>query len=523
MFFNYRKDYIFSIVNILTLLFFFFYSAIFLRHYYDGHHIGLLYSNALDLLNGKVPFKEIFIQYGFLTTLIHAFILKISLNKVFFLTLSGIFFYLLSIFFISKSLYNYTSKFSYAFLSTIIILLNHPIPWLPWPNYLSFFFISVSIFFISKKKKKFFNIGFFLSLAVLSRQDFLIGIIIGGFFLLLFNIIKKNKTFLKNVLNLVVGFIIPFIIFFLYLININVLDIWIKYLSIPNFYVEAYETTYTELISNFVIFFITESFFNFITTPQFFIISLILITNTILIILSLFNKIKVNNDLFFIILLSSFLSSVSLKIELFRLYSSIIIGLIPLIYFISKLKNHEFKKNIILMILLPSLFAFIFYPTGNNPLFSKIDFKNVKSSKIISELSLNKWPYPKINSMHEIHNLVNNCNVDYLENFTFDTMYSTIGNLDRIRLLPYEKSSGKNSKLSFYIDKLKNPNINFIEKINDEIELENIILIINDNNYSYDLGNINITNKYDLLELNESNIIGKPNILRVYYPSKCII
>ena len=156
MFLNYRKDYIFNIVNFFTLLFFFFYSAIFLRYYYDGHHIGLLYSNALDLLKGKVPFKEIFIQYGFLTTLIHALVLKISLNKVFFLTLSGIFFYLLSIFFISKSLYNYTSKYSYAFLSTIIILLNHPIPWLPWPNYLSFFFVTVSIFFISKKKKKLF-------------------------------------------------------------------------------------------------------------------------------------------------------------------------------------------------------------------------------------------------------------------------------------------------------------------------------------------------------------------------------
>ena len=523
MFFNYRKDYIFNIVNILTLVFFFFYSAIFLRSYYDGHHIGLLYSNALDLLKGKVPFKEIFIQYGFLTTLIHAFVLKIFFNKVFFLTLSGIFFYLLSIFFISKSLYNYTSKYSFAFLSTITILLNHPIPWLPWPNYLSFCFISVSIFFISKAKKNFFIIGFFLSLAVLSRQDFLIGIIVGGFFLLLFNIIKKNKISFKDVVNLIVGFIIPFIIFFLYLININVLDIWVKYLSIPSFYIEDYKTTYSELISNFIIFFITESFFNFITTPQFFIISIILITNAILITLKLFNKIKINNDLFFIILLSSFLSSVCLKIELFRLYTSIIIGLIPLIYFISKLKNYELKKNIILIILLPSLFSFIFYPAGNNPLFSKIDFINHKKSKIINVLSLNMWPYQKINSMHEIYNLVNNCNVDYLENLTFDTMYSTIGNLDRIKILPYEKSSGKNSKMHFYFDQLKNSNMNFIKKINNEIELENIILLINDNNYSYDLGTINITDKYDLLELNESNIEGKPNILRIYYPSKCVI
>ena len=523
MLLDFRNDKKYNIFNIITLLFFFIYSSIFLRYYYDGHHIGLLYSNALDLLNGRVPFKEIFIQYGFLTTLIHSFVLKIFFNKVFFLTLSSIFFYLLSIFFISKSVFNYTSKYSYAFLSTIIILFNHPIPWLPWPNYLSFFFISVSIFFISKKKKKLINIGFFLSLAVLSRQDFLIGIITGSFFLSLFNIIKKNKISFKDIVSLIIGFISPFIIFLIYLININVLDIWINYLTIPNFYIETYETSYSKLISNFIFFFISESFFNFITTPQFFIISLILITNTILIILRLFNKIKINNDLFFIILLSSFLSSVCLKIELFRLYTSIIIGLIPLIYFISELKSYEFKKKIILTIILPSLFSFIFYPTGNNPLFTKIDFINVKTSNIISELSLNKWPHQKINSMNQIYNLVNKCNVEYLENLTFDTIYSTIGNLNRIRILPYEKSSGKNSKLHLYFDKFKNPNLNFIQKINNEIEFENIILLVNDNNYSYDLGALSISNNYNLLEINESNIEGKPNILRVYYPSKCII
>ena len=125
--------------------------------------------------------------------------------------------------------------------------------------------------------------------------------------------------------------------------------------------------------------------------------------------------------------------------------------------------------------------------------------------------------------MNQIYNLVNKCNVEYLENLTFDTIYSTIGNLNRIRILPYEKSSNKNSNLHLYFDKFKNPNLNFIQKINNEIEFENIILLVNDNNYSYDLGALSISNNYNLLEINESNIEGKPNILRVYYPSKCII
>ena len=73
----------YNLLNILTLFSFLIYSAVFIRYHYDGHHIGLQYSNALDLLNGKKPYKEIFIQYGILTTFIHSFILKIFFNKIF--------------------------------------------------------------------------------------------------------------------------------------------------------------------------------------------------------------------------------------------------------------------------------------------------------------------------------------------------------------------------------------------------------------------------------------------------------
>ena len=41
----------------------------------DGYHWGFIFSNSLELLNGKKPFEEIFIQYGLGTTLIHSFVL----------------------------------------------------------------------------------------------------------------------------------------------------------------------------------------------------------------------------------------------------------------------------------------------------------------------------------------------------------------------------------------------------------------------------------------------------------------
>ena len=41
----------------------------------DGYHWGFIFSNALELLEGKKPFEQIFIQYGLGTTLIHSLIL----------------------------------------------------------------------------------------------------------------------------------------------------------------------------------------------------------------------------------------------------------------------------------------------------------------------------------------------------------------------------------------------------------------------------------------------------------------
>ena len=37
----------------------------------DHVHWGLMLSNAQDLMSGRTPYRDIFIQYGFLTTLIH--------------------------------------------------------------------------------------------------------------------------------------------------------------------------------------------------------------------------------------------------------------------------------------------------------------------------------------------------------------------------------------------------------------------------------------------------------------------
>ena len=74
-----------NFINFALIILFFLYSIYIIKHHYDGHHLGLLYSNALDIIKGKNPYKEVFIQYGFLTTLIHSVILILFKSKVFFI------------------------------------------------------------------------------------------------------------------------------------------------------------------------------------------------------------------------------------------------------------------------------------------------------------------------------------------------------------------------------------------------------------------------------------------------------
>ena len=58
----------FSYATYLIISLFFFFSIYSYSYIHDPHHHGLVFSNALDLLNGKRPYDEIFLQYGFLTT-----------------------------------------------------------------------------------------------------------------------------------------------------------------------------------------------------------------------------------------------------------------------------------------------------------------------------------------------------------------------------------------------------------------------------------------------------------------------
>ena len=348
-----------NFLNYILISLFLIYSIYIIRYHYDGHHVGLVYSNALDLINGKLPYKEIFIQYGFLTTLIHGFVLILFDNKVFFLSIFTVIFYSFSILLISLSIKNLLNNY-YSLAASVIILFNHPIPWLPWSNYIGFFFLSLGVFLCTKKDRNYYFIGLIFGFVALSRQEFFVSIVLSALFFFIINILKNEKINIKKNFNLALGFSTPLIIFLIYLFYNNIFFNWKSFLIIPNFYLQIYQISLNELIINFISYFLTESFFNFIITPQYFIISIILISNVILIFLKILNKINIPNNIFYCSLLSIFLCSLSLQIEIFRLYTSIIIGLIPMLYFFDNIKDKNLKDNLLKLLLLPSLFAIFF-------------------------------------------------------------------------------------------------------------------------------------------------------------------
>ncbi len=49
---------------------------------YDGFHWGLLIFNAKQFLKGEILYQDIFVHYGFLTTILNSIILKISNDNI---------------------------------------------------------------------------------------------------------------------------------------------------------------------------------------------------------------------------------------------------------------------------------------------------------------------------------------------------------------------------------------------------------------------------------------------------------
>src|SRR3972149_6629261 len=110
----------------------------------DSHHWGLMLSNAIDLSEGRIPYKDFIIQYGYFTTLVQS--LWGSLFGFSFLSF-GI---LTAIVYcgLLYQVYAVITHLSAPWVATLFLAIAfvlHPFPIYPWSDYYAGFFLSCAI------------------------------------------------------------------------------------------------------------------------------------------------------------------------------------------------------------------------------------------------------------------------------------------------------------------------------------------------------------------------------------------
>ena len=214
----------------------------------DGYHWGFIFSNALDVMNGKIPFKEIFIEYGIFSTIIHSVTLLVFKKNLLSLMMITCLLYSLSILLIGSITQKFTLNKYLGFFSTFIIFMIYPWPVSPWPNFISFFFIVLFCYFYILEGKKFnYLSGVTLGLAYLSYTtvyNFIIFLFLS--ICLIFTILtlkRIDKNFIKKNINCLVSFVVTIGIFIIYLLYNNLLSVWLEYQKIPFIMADAYDIT----------------------------------------------------------------------------------------------------------------------------------------------------------------------------------------------------------------------------------------------------------------------------------------
>lgn len=202
----------------------------------EPHHDGVIFKSAVDLLEGKILFKETASQYGPFCTILQALALKAFGRYLIVIRLLTAFFYGL----ISIMLLLIWSRFLpkwLNFISFMIWLLLSPyyVDWLmPWSSVYALFFQLSSIYMIILFLEKdsgvaLFMSGFCAALAFWTRQP--VGILLcGGISVFLFSLMFLNsasyKNIFRNFVNFVSGLSFPSAVFLIWLLNNDSLRHW---------------------------------------------------------------------------------------------------------------------------------------------------------------------------------------------------------------------------------------------------------------------------------------------------------
>jgi len=501
----------------------------------DGYHWGFIFSNALEFINGKKPYEEIFIQYGLGSTLIHSLILSLFGKNIFFLIIFTSLLYSITLYLISKITYKLTNNTFYSLFSSIAVFLIYPWPTSPWPNFISFFFITLFYYFyISDNLRKNLISGIMIGISYLSLTivyNFVISLFLILLIILLIVLRKYNFYFIKKNIYVISGLFSTILLFLIYLFIFDLFEIWFLYQKIPFLLSSHYEITLIDKFLEYLNFLYNYSFSNFIHEPQFIFYTIIFTINIYYLSINFFylfkkkfDKINLN-----LLILNLIVFSLNFKSQLYgmdKLATSLSLGVITLFFIINNLKKKENKFICNFIISFIIFFSFLFSYEMTNSHFNGnryIHYQDLKNTdqKIkkddISYFSYQKWDentwHPLIEYVNYQNKIINNCDIEYAVNLTSNTYFYSLFKFKKVQLIPFVIQSHKKLLMKFFEPNL----INDIQKLINDNNL--LILTFENNEKSLNLRNYYLAKTIDLNKFNDKIL----NNLYIYLPKKCLI
>jgi len=415
----------------------------------DPHHWGLMLGNAKDLSDGLTPYKDIFIQYGIVTTVVQAAAFSVGKNLVSIIVVTSILYAcgLAGLYFLAKGVLKSQSLAIYVFITLVLF---HPLAIYPWANYIAFPFLVCGLYLLilrSHSRIALLLSGICFGIAVLSRE----GLAVPCFLLLVFSfgidMWKGGASFRDEFFGFIsslFGFCILIGIFFAYLYVSDLFPYWHKLsLELPSMYANE---IFTHMRSNPLREIIKEIYQGYRHADiRWVLVSIILIANTYILTLYVFKQERsyVNPTTAKIALATLLLLSSSLHLaEIFRIATSSAIGLINVYAILHA--NGRAKPFFIFFGLWLGLTA-TYGNRGNYFFPEKLNYKNVE---LVSQPAIFQgqiWPSDAVTYYQSLdgifHHLAKSgCHLTYQYNHSNDSFLPILSPLRQMQLAPFDVS-----------------------------------------------------------------------------------
>jgi hypothetical protein len=486
-------------------------------YHIDSHHWGLMLNNSKDLYDGLLPYKEIFIQYGLLTTIIHAIgyaFAKNLLVLICFTTLA----YILGLIALFELSVNVLKNELIAVYIVILAFLLHPIVIYPWANYIAFpFLIYGATVLISPQSSKF-NLmgGISLGCAVLSREGLFPAIslaILTSFFIDYYCKTDKLKNLIIRSVTISIGYFLPFVFFFIYIDHLDLFRFWtIMSIDLPKVYATdvfmhisglgPFRTIIIACINGFI-----SLDFRWILISFILLSSIYILFRSIFINGSSYISIEVTKIAFFCLF---FLTSALHISEIFRISTGSIIGLIGFFYL---LNSHRLAHKIFIFFI-TVLSVTIIWKNSGIYYFPSLKDINLNQKVEISEFFYGQRWHP--NEITYYQNIVDeftkikslsSCEIEYYFNNTIDAFVPLLSPFKPVQQAPFVLR-----------ESMSNLRPDFVTLQKNKFEDATNIVVIESDPKNLEANVLNFE-KYQLYAVISYN--NKP-VLKIYLPLKCL-